>query len=59
MEYYLALVNYLDSIDVSTLDEFELMMYRKEIRDYLNSVKKDTNENPYIKQISNWCYQDI
>ncbi len=59
MEYYLALVNYLESVDVSTIDEFELMMYRKEIRDYLNSVKKESQENPYLKQISNWCFQDI
>ncbi len=59
MEYYLALVNYLEFVDTSEIDEFELMMYRKEMKDYLNSVRKESNENPYLKQISNWCNQAV
>ena len=55
MEYYLALVNYLDFVGEGEIDEFDLMMYRKEMTDYLNSVKKDSQENPYLKQIAKWC----
>ncbi len=55
MEYYLALVNYLDFVGEGEVDEFDLMMYRKEMTDYLNSVKKDSQENPYLKQIAKWC----
>ncbi len=59
MEYYLALVNYLSCADPEDIDEFELMMHRKEIREYLKSVKKDNIENPYLKQIANWCNQEV
>ena len=59
MEYYLALVNYLSYVGVEEIDEFELMMHRKEIREYLKAVKKDNVENPYLKQIANWCNQGI
>lgn len=59
MEYYLALVNYLSYVGVEEIDEFELMMHRKEIREYLKAVKKDNIENPYLKQIANWCNQGI
>lgn len=59
MEYYLALVNYLSYVGNDAIDEFELIMHRKEIKEYLKSVKKDNNENPYLKQIDNWCNQDV
>lgn len=52
MQYYLALISYLT---YNKVDEFELLMYKNEISEYLNSVKKDKNENAYIKQISQWC----
>ena len=59
MEYYLALVNYLSYVGNDAIDEFELIMHRKEIKEYLKSVKKDNNENPYLKQIDNWCNQVV
>ncbi len=53
MEYYLALIDYLTySKDV---DAFETYMYKSEMLDYLESVRKDDSENAYLKQIAYWC----
>lgn len=53
MEYYLSLVNYLSSTE--ELDSFEIEMYKSEMREYINSVMADNNENVYLKQIARWC----
>lgn len=52
MEYYLSLISYLS---VNNVDEFDLLMYKSEIKDYLNSVQKEKNENLYLNQILQWC----
>lgn len=53
MEYYLSLVNYLTS--AKDIDPFEVEMYKSEMREYINSVMADNNENVYLKQMSRWC----
>ncbi len=53
MEYYLSVVNYLSNIQ--DVDEFEIEMYRNEMREYINSVMSDNSENVYLKQMSKWC----
>lgn len=53
MEYYLALVDYLNY--TKDIDPFEVYMYKDEITDYLNSIKKADAENAYLKQIAYWC----
>ena len=53
LEYYLSLINYLST--TPDIDEFEKYMYKNEMTEYLISVKKETNENAYLKQIANWC----
>lgn len=55
MEYYLSLVNYLSSIEDGTVSDFDIMMYKEEVREYLGLVKKQSKENVYIRQIANWC----
>lgn len=55
MEYYLSLVNYLESGQTDEIDDFEIMMYREEISDYLDSIKKGHNETAYLHQIRRWC----
>lgn len=54
MEYYLSLVNYLSGADEGTVSDFDVMMYKEEIREYLSLVKKQSKENVYIKQITHW-----
>jgi hypothetical protein len=55
MEYYLSLVNFLAAREPEEIDEFETLMYKSEIRNYLNSVKKESAENAYLRQIAHWC----
>ncbi len=57
MEYYLSLVNYLSSGIDESIDEFEIMMYKNEIKDYLSSVKKQNKQNAYLKQITRWSQE--
>ena len=54
MEYYLSLVNYL-SYHAGEVDEFDVMMYKNEIRNYLDSVAQNNAENAFMKQIAVWC----
>lgn len=55
MEYYLALVNYIDDSDSSDMDPFDIMMYKKEINEYIQSVKKYSKETAYLHKIQAWC----
>lgn len=55
MEYYLSLISYLDSEEAKDLDEFEIMMYKTEIKEYLQSVHNDSSETAYLHRIQKWC----
>ncbi len=55
MEYYLSLVNYLSSAEIENISDFDIMMYKEEIKEYLILVKKQSKENLYVKQIAHWC----
>ena len=55
MEYYLSLVNYLSCTSEESVSDFDVMMYKDEVREYLSSVKKQNKENVYIKLITHWC----
>jgi hypothetical protein len=54
MEYYLSLVNLL-SFHEQEYDEFEIMMYKQEVRAYLDSVLKNDTSNIFLTQIAHWC----
>ena len=53
MEYYLSLISYLTV--KKDIDKFEIYMYKNEMQEYLNSVKKENNANVYLRQIAVWC----
>lgn len=56
MEYYLLLISYLDAHEKDgTLGQFEVLMYKGEISDYLASARKSDNETAYLHQIQHWC----
>jgi len=56
MEYYLSLVNYLTYDDLDEkINELEISFYKREINNYVESVKKNTAQNIYLKQIMHWC----
>ena len=54
MEYYLSLVNYL-SFHEGKVDDFEVLMYKSEIKSYLNAVAQSNSENAFMKQIELFC----
>lgn len=56
LEYYLSLTNYLSF--TKDISEFDKKMYKTEIKEYLLSVKKESNENAFLKQISKWSDKD-
>ena len=53
MEYYLSLVNYLSSDNDA--DPFEVAMYKSEMKEYIDTVMSDNNENMYLKKLARWC----
>lgn len=55
MEYYLSLVHYLSCQDDIEIDPFDIMMYKKEIKDFINSLKEEANNNVFLAQIDSWC----
>ncbi|MBO5328448.1 MAG: nucleotide-binding protein [Clostridia bacterium] len=55
MEYYLALMSYLDYAEEFGLDEFDVEMYLMETRSYLNAVKQESSQSVYIKLIEHMC----
>ena len=52
MEYYLAVIKYLPL--AKDIQPYERRTYKKEINEYLESVKEQDNKNAYIKQIELW-----
>ena len=54
MEYYLSLVNYL-SFHEGKVDDFEVLMYKSEIKSYLSAVAQSNSENAFMKQIELFC----
>lgn len=52
MEYYLALLEFLEYGEYFNIDEFDKMMYLEEIEEYLAHVKTETNVKSYILYIN-------
>ncbi|MBE7020900.1 MAG: hypothetical protein E7411_05680 [Ruminococcaceae bacterium] len=55
MEYYLALISYIDEVGEDELDEFDISMYRKKILAYLSVVEKNNNKTAYLHKLRMWC----
>ena len=55
MEYYLSIVNYLSTKKEDEIDPFEVLMYKNEIKSYLDSIKRESSISVYLKQIAHWC----
>lgn len=51
MEYYLILVEYMENIDINTIDKFERRMYLNEINKYIEKKKAEDNTGIYVKRI--------
>lgn len=51
MEYYLILVEYMENVDINTIDKFEKKMYLSEINKYLTLKKEEDSTGIYVKKI--------
>ena len=53
MEYYLALINYIDELD--DIDSFDVIMHKKKIREYLSVMEKNNNKTSYLQKLKLWA----
>lgn len=53
MEYYLALINYIDELD--DIDSFDVIMHKKKIREYLSMMEKNNNKTSYLQKLKLWA----
>jgi hypothetical protein len=51
MEYYLILVEFMENVDLDSIDKFEKKMYLSEINKYLTLKKEEDNTGIYVKKI--------
>ena len=54
MEYYLALISYIDEVEETEMDEFDVIMHKKKIREYLQTVEKKSKKTSYLQQLRTW-----
>jgi len=56
MEYYLALINYIDEIEeIGEIDSFDIIMYKKKIKEYLKMMEKNNNTTAYLQKLRLWA----
>ena len=55
MEYYLALISYIEDVEDNEMDEFDISMHKKRMREYLRSVEENKNVTAYLHMLRKWC----
>ena len=54
MEYYLALISFIDDCKNGEIDEFDIIMHKKKIREYLQIMEKNSNKTSYLQKLKLW-----